>query len=286
MTGEGCSLRVGAATRSTLRMNETMARKAFTRAVSPRLAECALTHLARVPIDAAAARVQHAGYEQALRDSGVEVVRLPELPDCPDAVFVEDTALLLGEHAIILRPGVPSRAGEVGSTAAGLTGEFEISRLDSGHVDGGDVLRIGRTLYMGLSSRTERAGVDALKTVAGKLGYDVKAAALDGCLHLKTAATIAGHDAAGRLTLLYDADPVDPAQFAGVEPLAVSADEPGAANVLRIGERVIMPAGHTNTATRLRERGFHVVQVDVSELQKAEAGVTCMSLVGKALSSG
>src|SRR3954447_4155491 len=122
--------------------------KAFTRAVSPRLPECALTHLDRTPIDVCRAIAQHAAYEQALADAGVEVIRLPELADDPDAVFVEDTALLLDGDAIITRPGIASRADETESTAAGLTDHFEVHRITSGHVDGGDVLRISRTLYV------------------------------------------------------------------------------------------------------------------------------------------
>src|SRR3954447_21182962 len=129
--------------------------KAFTRAVSPRLPECALTHLDRTPIDVCRAIAQHAAYEQALADAGFEVHRLPELADDPDAVFVEDTALLLDGHAIITRPGAASRAGEAESTAAGLAAEFELHRIERGFLDGGDVLRIGRSLNVGVSTRTD-----------------------------------------------------------------------------------------------------------------------------------
>jgi len=251
--------------------------RAFTRAVSPRLAECQLTHLERTAIDAANAAAQHAAYEQALAGAGFEIVRLPELPDDPDGVFVEDTALLLGEHAVILRPGAPSRANETPSTAAGLAGEFELHRMESGLVDGGDVLRIGRTLYVGLSTRTDRDGIASLAALATPLGYDVVQAELRDCLHLKTGATFAGPDGSGTPVLLYSERSVDPAQFAGVEPLAVL--EAAAANCVRAGDRVILPAGNPRTAELLRNRGFHVVELDVSELQKAESGVTCMSLI-------
>ena len=148
--------------------------RAFTRAVSPKLPDCALTHLDRTPIDVAKATAQHAAYEQALIDAGFEVIRLPELPDDPDAVFVEDTALLLDGHAVVTRPGIASRANETESTAAGLAGHFEVHRIASGHVDGGDVLRIGRTLYVGLSSRTDEEGIRAL-------GGTRRAARLQGC---------------------------------------------------------------------------------------------------------
>ena len=253
--------------------------RAFTRAVSPKLAECALTHLDRVPIDVGKAAAQHSAYEQALADAGFEVIRLPELPDDPDAVFVEDTALLLDGHAIITRPGIASRAGETASTAEGLNGHFEVHRLNEGFVDGGDVLRIHRTLYVGLSSRTDMAGAKALEEVAAPLAYDVVIAQLDRCLHLKTAATFAGADGAGGLVLLYNARCIDPAQFGAVEPFAVHETEPSAANCLRAGETLLLPAGNPRTAEMLAARGFRLVEVDVSELQKAEAGVTCMSLI-------
>jgi dimethylargininase len=251
--------------------------RAFTRAVSPRLAECQLTHLRRVPIDAARAAEQHSAYESALADAGFEIVRLPELADDPDAVFVEDTALLLDGHAIITRPGAASRIGETESTAAGLAGEFELHRIETGFLDGGDVLRIGRTLYIGESSRTDAAGIGSLSRIAERIGYRVVRAELRDCLHLKTGATFAGANATGAPVLLYCERSIHPAQFEGVEPVAVA--EPAAANCVRAGDRLILPAGNPRTTDRLRDRGFRVVEVDVSELQKAEAGVTCMSLI-------
>ena len=253
--------------------------KAFTRAVSPRLAECELTHLRRVPIDVAKAEAQHSAYERALADAGFEVIRLPDLTDHPDGVFVEDTALLLDGHAVITRPGAASRASETSSTAKGLAGHFELHRIENGYVDGGDVLRNGRTLYVGLSSRTDSEGIEALRKLVKPLGYEVAEAKLDGCLHLKTGATLAGPDRAGNPVLLYHPGSVDPSQFAGVEPMAVDAGEPGAANCLRAGDRLIIPGGNPRSAQCLRDSGFQVVEVDVSELQKAEAGVTCMSLI-------
>jgi len=252
---------------------------AFTRAVSPRLAECALTHLAREPIDAVRAAAQHAAYEQALADAGFEVVRLPELAEDPDAVFFEDTALLLGEHAVITRPGAASRADETESTAAGLGPYLTIHRLPAGTLDGGDVLRIGDRLYVGQSSRTDAVGTAALAEAVVALGYTVVPVELGRCLHLKTAVTFAGHDARGRPTLLVNADWVDPALFPGTDPFLTAEGEPSAGNCVRAGDRLIMAAGSPRTVARLRERGFHVVEIDLSELQKAEGGGTCMSLI-------
>jgi dimethylargininase len=251
--------------------------KAFTRKVSPRLAECQLTHLERVPIDASKAARQHLAYELELADAGFDIVRLPELADDPDAVFVEDTALILGEHAVITRPGAASRIGETESTAAGLSGEFRLHRIESGFLDGGDVLRIGRTLYVGLSSRTDAAGINSLSELVSPLGYRVVKTELRDCLHLKTGATFAGPDATGTPVLIFNECSVDPRQFEGAEPVAV--DEPQAANCVRANDRLILPLGNPRTAERLSKRGFHIVEVDVSELQKAEAGVTCMSLI-------
>jgi dimethylargininase len=257
----------------------TRVARAFTRAVSPRLADCELTHLARVPIDTRKATAQHAAYERALADAGLQLIRLPALADHPDAVFVEDTALILDHHAVITRPGAASRAAESGSTAAGLGAHFEVHRIERGHVDGGDVLRIGSQLYVGLSTRTDAEGIQTLAELVRPLGFEVVQAQLRDGLHLKTGVTFAGPDSDGTPVLLYTERRVDPAQFSGVQPLAVAPDEPDAANCVRAGDRLILPAGNPRTAETLRARGFAVMEVDVSELQKAEAGVTCMSLI-------
>ncbi|HEX6740616.1 MAG TPA: hypothetical protein VF079_02325 [Sphingomicrobium sp.] len=232
-----------------------------------------------MPIDPAIAERQHAAYEDALREAGAEVIRLPELADHPDGVFVEDTALLLDSYAIITRPGLESRAGETESTAQALSGSYDVRRIRSGHLDGGDVLRIGRRLYVGLSTRTDGEGLAALGEAVSPLGYDVVRAELRDCLHLKTGATFAGPDAHGVPVLLHNPRAVDPRQFAGAEAVAVDDAEEAAANCLRVGARLILPAGNPRTAGRLRDRGFQVTEVDVSELHKAEAGVTCMSLI-------
>ena len=252
---------------------------AYTRAVSPRLAECALTHLDRSPIDVARASRQHAAYEAALADAGCKIVRLPELPDDPDGVFVEDTAILLGGDAIITRPGAASRANEVDSSAASLASDFRVHRLAASTLDGGDVLAIERTLYVGLSSRTDAAGAAALAAIVAPLGYRLVTVEPAQCLHLKTAVTYAGRDRAGRPTILVNPDWVDPRLFEGIH--AVDVAEPFAANGARVGDRLLLPAGNPRTADRLVALGFDLTEIDVSELQKAEAGVTCMSLVSE-----
>lgn len=252
---------------------------AYTRAISPALANCELTHLERAGICPRRAEVQHAAYEDALWRAGLEVVRLPELPHHPDGVFVEDTAILLDEHAVITRPGAASRMAEVESTASALAERFKVHRMSRGHLDGGDVLRIGRKLYVGRSARTDCAGIVNLAGIAGRLGYEVIEVPHDRCLHLKTGATYAGDDEAGREVLLINPDWIDPAAFDGLFLLPNHPEEPPAANSLRVGEQLIYPSAYPRTAERLRSLGFRVAEVDIGELEKAEAGLTCMSLI-------
>jgi dimethylargininase len=245
---------------------------AFTRAVSPRLAECETTQAGRV--DVARAIAQHAAYEAALRGAGMEVRRLPALDDFPDGVFVEDTALLLGEHAVILRPGAASRAGETISIGEGLTGHFTVHRLAGGHVDGGDVLRIGQMLYVGISTRTDLAGIGALDDLVAPLGYRVVPVPVAGGLHLKSAATCVNG------LLVHNPAWTVAAHFAGVEALPVAPGEDFGGNVLLAGDTLLTAADSPRTAEALAARGFDVVTLDISEMRKADAALTCMSLIG------
>lgn len=253
--------------------------KAFTRSVSPAFAACELTHLHRQPIDLERAAAQHRAYEQALVRAGLTVERLPDLPGHADGVFVEDTAIILGEHAVITRPGAPSRRPEADSTAAALDGRFDVHRMTRGKLDGGDVLTIGRKIYVGQSRRTDCAGIVNLAGIAGRLDYEVIEVPHDKCLHLKTGATFAGHDAEGRAVVLLNPDWIDPNVFEDVFLVPSHPDEAFGANALRAGEKLIYPAAYPRTAERLRALGFDVEEVDIGELEKAEAGLTCMSLI-------
>jgi dimethylargininase len=252
---------------------------AYTRAVSPRLAECETTQEGRVDVGRAVA--QHAAYERALAAAGLEVRRLAPLDDFPDGVFVEDAALLLGDHAIILRPGAASRAGETASTADGLAGTFTVHRLGGGRLDGGDVLRIGKVLYVGLSSRTDKAGIRALGDLAAPLDFKVVPVRVAGGLHLKSAATFAGPDGAGAPVLVHNPDWVSAASFVDVEPVAVAAGEAHGGNLLRAGATLLAAADSPRTADALAARGFRVVTLDISEMRKADAALTCMSLIAE-----
>ncbi len=187
-------------------------------------------------------------------------------------------ALLLDGHAVMTRPGHGGRAAEVAATAAALAEWFEVRWLEAGRLDGGDVLRVGRTLFVGQSARSDAAGAAALAAAVNGLGFDVVPVTVTGCLHLKTGATWLGADAAGDGWLLLNPDWVDTGAFGRLRVLAV--EEPWAANTLREGDAVLMAAGNPRTAAALAARGYNVTELDISELQKAEAGLTCMSLIG------
>lgn len=248
---------------------------AVTRAVSPTLAECELTHLPRDPIDVAKAVAEHACYEEALRSLGATVVHAPPEPTLPDAVFVEDTALALDEVAVITRPGAASRRAEIESMARVLGAYKPLVRIQPpGTLDGGDVLRVGRRLYVGLSSRTNRAGIAQLETLVDQWGYEVIPVPISGCLHLKSAVTEVAED-----LLLINDRWVRPQCFGSMKTVPVAPAEPDGANALRIGAAVIYPAHHPETAERLAGAGVHVVPVPCGELAKAEGGVTCCSVL-------
>jgi dimethylargininase len=248
---------------------------ALTRAVPAQIEACELTHLERQPIDLARARAQHAAYEAALTALGCRVVRLPEEPDLPDSVFVEDTAVVVDELAVLTRPGAASRRAEVATVQAALARHRRTASIEPpGTLDGGDVLRVSRALYVGRSGRTDDAGIRQLRDLLTPHGYSVTAVPFQGCLHLKTAVTEAAEG-----TVLLNPDWVDPAIFAGLTHIAVEPDEPMAANVLRVGNTVLCAAAYPRTADRLRRLGVAVQVVDASELAKAEGGLTCGSVI-------
>jgi len=248
---------------------------AYTRPVSPTLADCELTHLPREAIDVDAAAREHLAYEGLLARLGAEVRRLPDAPALPDAVFVEDTAVVLGEIAVITRPGAASRRAETASTASALELHRPIARIvEPGTIDGGDVLVIGRRVYVGRSSRTNDAAIVQLSGILRPLGYEVVAVQFKGCLHLKSCVTQVAED----LVLLNPAS-VDASVFAGCRAIAVDPVEPHAGNALMLGGSVLHPGHFGRTRARLEAAGLIVIPVALEELAKAEAGVTCCSLL-------
>jgi dimethylargininase len=249
-------------------------RTAITREVSGSLADCELTHLDRQPIDVDRARAQHRAYCDLLVALGLRVVVLPEAPDLPDSVFVEDTAVAFNEGAVMTLPGAASRRPEVVAVAETLARYRPLDYLAQGTLDGGDVLHVGRTLYVGQTPRTSVDGTEALRALVAPAGYSVVPVAVDGCLHLKS-----GCSYLGRGVVLANREWFDAGALDGVEILDVDAGEPWAANTLAVRDSVVMASGNPETARRVADRGFQVRAVDVSELQKAEAGVSCMSIL-------
>jgi dimethylargininase len=247
---------------------------ALTRAISPRMAECELTHLERTPIDVARAEAQHRAYEAALESLGCRVERIDPLPEMADSVFVEDTAVVLDEVALITRPGAESRRGETPSVAAALRAHRPLLSIEApGILDGGDVLRLGRRLFVGLSRRSDARAVGQMQRLLAPLGYQVRGVEVHGCLHLKTAVTQLDDR-----TVLINPDWVDASSF-GAEAIEVHPEEPMAANVLRVGARLLYPEAFPRTRERLEARGYPVTTLDVSELARAEGALTCCSLI-------
>ena len=251
---------------------------AFTRVVPSSISRCELTHLAREPIDVALARSQHERYEAALRDAGIDVTRLPERDDLPDAVFVEDTAVVLDEVAVLTRPGMESRRAEVDSVRDALAAHRNLVTIQApATIDGGDVLVLERDVLVGLTPRSNLPGVQQLRAILAPFGYEVRAVPVRGCLHLKSAVT-----RAGTRTLVANPLWVDPALMPGWDVVPVDAREPHAANVLWLGGTTIVAEAFERTNAALaRATDSQLVTVPASELAKAEGGVTCCSLVLK-----
>lgn len=244
------------------------------RTVSRSLAQCELVHVGRQTFDIALAREQHAAYVAALQTAGAIVTILSEVPDLPDATFVEDTAIILDEVAVLCRPGTKAREPEVPLMEHALSGLRPLQRITApGTLEGGDVLRLGRTLYAGLSSRTNEEGIRQLQQILSAFDYSVTAVRVHGCLHLKTAAT-----SPAKGLLLANPEWLDVTAFRDLEVLEVPKNEPWGANTLPVNGTVFAAAASPQTATLLQARGLKVQQLDISELQKAEAGLTCLSL--------
>lgn len=248
---------------------------AITRKVSPRFNECEITHIERTPIDVDTARAQHDEYVKTLSQLGCQVIELPEEPDLPDSVFVEDTAFILPEVAVITRPGADSRKPETESIARALSPHRPLVHVSApASVDGGDVLVLGKTIYIGLSTRSNMEAVEQLNESLGRFGYTVVGLALTDCLHLKTAVTRVDDR-----TLLINKNWVDADHFNGFDLIEVDASEPFAANCLPVNGSIIYPTTFPRTRHKLEEKGFRVVNVNLEELAKAEGAVTCCSLI-------
>jgi dimethylargininase len=248
---------------------------AITRAVNTGIARCELTHLTRQPIDVDAVRRQHDAYEQELQAAGYVVTRLAADGDIPDSVFIEDIAVVFDRLAIVTRPGAVSRRAESAAVADALRPLRPLHTIDPpGTIDGGDVLTIGRRVFIGESRRTNAAAIAQMRAILAPHGYTVTAVAVRGCLHLKSAVTAIADD-----LVLINRDWVPPEPFLPCRWLDVDAAEPTAANALRLRDSVLYPLTCPRTRERIEQRGISVVDIDVSEIAKAEGAVTCCSVI-------
>ena len=248
---------------------------AVTRDVSPRFNECELTHIDRLPIDVDIARAQHHGYVQALKELGCAVLELPAESDLPDSVFVEDTAIILPEVALLTRPGADSRKPEVDSISRALAPYRDLVRITApATVDGGDVLVLDKQIYVGLSTRSNPMAIEQMNQLLGKYGYHVTGVEMHDCLHLKTAVTRVDDR-----TLLINRRWVDIEWFEGYDLIDIDPSEPFAANCLPVQDAVIYPTAFPKTRRLLEEKGFRIIAIPVDELAKAEGAVTCCSLI-------
>jgi dimethylargininase len=249
--------------------------RAITRELSPAISRCELTHLAREPIDYQRAVSQHEAYVALLESLGLTVTRLRAELELPDAVFVEDTAVVVDELAVITRPGAATRRLEIAAVRDALQPWRPIAEIAApGTLDGGDVLQVGRTVYVGLSSRSNSEGAAQLGRLLAPFAYAVETIEVHGCLHLKSAVT-----AVSDTLLLINPAWCDSAAFAGVDTIEIDPSEPHAANILRLDDAVIADAAFPRTAENMRARGVTVHSVNLSELAKAEGAVTCCSLI-------
>ncbi|HEY6943696.1 MAG TPA: arginine deiminase family protein [Candidatus Acidoferrum sp.] len=253
---------------------------AITRAVSPAIIRCELSFIDRKPIDLARARQQHQAYEVLLAKLGARVVSLPPEPDLPDSMFVEDPAIVLDEIAIIFPLGTESRRAEAPSLAQELSKYRKLAYIElPGTLEGGDVLRIGRKLFVGLTKRSNAEGIRQLVGIVKPHGYEVISVPVIGCLHLKSAVTWIGDN-----TLLANRGWFDTRPFAGFDWIDVDPSEPHAANALALGGTIIFPASFPRTRGRIGSLDYRVTPLDISELQKAESGLTCSSLLFESFS--
>lgn len=249
--------------------------KAITREVPASLGNCLLTHLKRQPIDVALAKQQHSAYEGALREIGADVLSLPALDGLPDSVFVEDTAIVTDEVAIIGRAGAPERRPENGAMAQALAPFRDLVFIEEpGVIDGGDVLQLGKTLLVGVSGRTNRDAIMQLGVLLAPHGYTVTAVPVRHCLHLKSAVTALSTD-----TVVYNPDWVDPELLPARRKIAVAPGEAFAANVVVIDGQALVSTAFPETRDNIERTGFRTHAVDVSEMQKAEGALTCCSIL-------
>ena len=249
---------------------------ALTRGVSSNIGDCLLTHLTRQRIDASKAINQHRAYEECLRQVGMHVISLPVEPDMPDSVFIEDPAIVLDEIALVGRMGAAQRQAETKSLTKILSAVRPLRFMDPpATLEGGDRIRIGRTIFVGISSRTNESGVEQLSSILAPFDYRVKPVKVTGCLHLTTGCSYLGNH-----SVLMNAGWIDASVFNDFNIIHTPPEEPWGANTIVIGDGVLLlSASFPRTRALLEQRGFDVRVANISEFEKAEAGLSCMSLI-------
>lgn len=228
------------------------------------------------PPDLARMTAAHDAYVATLRETGAEVIELPALPQYPDSVFVEDTALCLTQGAILMRAGAASREGEVAEMAPALAKVYTDVReiKGPGTIEGGDILVTAREILVGLSDRTDQAGVDELAELVNDWGYTVRTITIpEGVLHFKTDCSLLDVD-----TILSTQRLAASGCFADYNVIYTAPNEEAAANAIRFNQFVIMAAGFPNTAQRLRDSGYEVREIDNTDCAKLDGGMSCLSL--------
>jgi len=247
---------------------------ALTHSVSPSIGRCELSFVERKPINYEMAVKQHEHYCAALSNCGIKVIELSVNRSYPDSTFIEDTAVVVDEIAIMASMGVDSRRGEIRGIELELAKYREIARIQPpATLEGGDVLLVGKQVFVGLTPRTNQAGVDSLRTVLEPFGYQISSVAVRDCLHLKSACT-----AINNHTLLVNPHWIELKPFRDFRIITVPEQEPWAANSLHINHTTYLHAGFSKMVTLLRSLGFSVKTINISELLKAEAGLTCSSI--------
>ena len=257
--------------------------KAITRAVSRNIGRCELTFRRRECVDYDKARGQHEAYCHLLRRLGVEVLNLEACDALPDCCFVADTAVMLDELAVIASMGAPSRRGEISAVEKILSLHHQISRIEPpATLDGGDVVRLGKELFVGCSSRTNAEGIESLTRIVQPFGYLVTPVAVTGSLHLTT-----GCSALDEETVLVNPCWIDDRPFKRFRVLRAFEEEPWAASTMRVGTRVCVEAHSPRTLQMVARHAVADVEVlDISEFRKAEGSLSCLSILFHDTSTG
>lgn len=250
---------------------------ALTHKISPNFQQCEVSHIDRSPIDFELTVKQHRNYCNVLHSAGLEVKELSVSLNYPDSTFIEDTAVVVDEIAILACMGVKSRRGEVINIEPELAKYRSLKHIQfPATLEGGDVLQMNRQIFVGLSSRTNQAGFESIREILSPLGYQVIQIAIKDCLHLKSACTKIDAD-----TLLVNPDWLDMKPISHFRKINIAKDESYAANCLSLNDTVYLPKEFPKTSEIIAQHGYTIETINISELQKAEGGLTCSSIIFK-----